>query len=647
MFINNTPKQILLFGCAMWLLFFVAIPPWWHYDESGHLEVAWLFANHPDYIAQEKFDNDFRKEMALSMDRFGWYDYIKSGNLQLDSDQPVSIGITQFEENPLYYWIVSLPLRFLSRQPVLVQYTVVRFISFLFFILILLFSYLTTSLLFPNKKLLSILVPEVITLTPGFVDSMTGVNNDTLAALAGAAFFYSSARLFKLGWRNWLSWALLLVSSVLCFWAKTTSALLLPLLFLVVFFSIKMPKKVMFGLAVGLFIIFTAILIRFDGYYPWFAVPTTDLINVKNSSNAPDGRRILEFVTTENRKNQKYYQCLSAADVLSARGSEISLTYWVWAAKKSTIRQPQIIFYLEDFGTSITNIYKSVGTVPREFEQFISVPSNARGACLVIQPTSGKVPDNVLYFDEFRATISMGASVTELLHNGSFETGGVRFSQIVEDFLSQHSIFNGKAEFILINAQNISTFTWAYKWLIMRFFYTLWGGLAGTKLIIPGSGYEIFLYVLLLISLASFIWFSLRSKKRKILIFQLIAILFVFLIILFRGMDGLLDGRLYIHARYFLPAILPFTLVLTVGWTGFIRMIKLPQRLGNLLMFVPVAALLITNFYLLVYAMLQFHPHASKILWLPTSAWIIGSIATLVGTILLYLFFKKRFKSDQ
>ena len=46
-FPRHTLLSILLLGLLQSMIFAAIIPPWWHYDEMGHFEYAWLAANLP------------------------------------------------------------------------------------------------------------------------------------------------------------------------------------------------------------------------------------------------------------------------------------------------------------------------------------------------------------------------------------------------------------------------------------------------------------------------------------------------------------------------------------------------------------------------------------------------------------------------
>ena len=70
---NKAIGLILLLGLLQSIIFAFVIPPWWHYDEPGHFEYAWLAANLPAWPKIRQYDQAMRVEMANSLEQYGWY----------------------------------------------------------------------------------------------------------------------------------------------------------------------------------------------------------------------------------------------------------------------------------------------------------------------------------------------------------------------------------------------------------------------------------------------------------------------------------------------------------------------------------------------------------------------------------------------
>src|SRR5208283_5899111 len=76
-FKNWRPQQalllILLVGLIQGIIYAAIIPPWWHNDEPGHFEYAWLAANLPAWPKPGEYDQAMRKQMAVSLIKYNWY----------------------------------------------------------------------------------------------------------------------------------------------------------------------------------------------------------------------------------------------------------------------------------------------------------------------------------------------------------------------------------------------------------------------------------------------------------------------------------------------------------------------------------------------------------------------------------------------
>src|SRR5512143_3600439 len=132
---SHTPASLLLLAVAMGVACFVTIPPWWHYDEPGHFEYAWLAAHSPTWPVAGQYDQAMRKQMAKSMARYDWY-RIRNYEPNFKSSAPIPIGVTQTGDQPGYYFLASLPLRMMPNADMTVQYYAAHSVSLLLFLLV-------------------------------------------------------------------------------------------------------------------------------------------------------------------------------------------------------------------------------------------------------------------------------------------------------------------------------------------------------------------------------------------------------------------------------------------------------------------------------------------------------------------------------
>ena len=99
-------RVILLMALLNGLIYILLIPPWWHYDEPGHFEYAWLIANRSTWPKPGEKDEAMRREMARSMQGDGWYK-LRNYTPDFSSNKPIWIGAPQIGGQPAYYFVVA------------------------------------------------------------------------------------------------------------------------------------------------------------------------------------------------------------------------------------------------------------------------------------------------------------------------------------------------------------------------------------------------------------------------------------------------------------------------------------------------------------------------------------------------------------
>jgi len=66
-------QAILLTGLILGVLYTFIVPPWWHYDEAGHFEQAWLIANKYHLPTADEYDAEAKTQIAEFDDREQMY----------------------------------------------------------------------------------------------------------------------------------------------------------------------------------------------------------------------------------------------------------------------------------------------------------------------------------------------------------------------------------------------------------------------------------------------------------------------------------------------------------------------------------------------------------------------------------------------
>lgn len=222
------------------LLYVFLIPPWQHHDEPGHFEYAWLIANRPGLPQQGDYDREMRQILALSLAENNFFDKLDFQPDYGDAERPAWIGISQVGDPPLYYWLVSLPLRLLPETEFTTQLYAGRLVSLLLYLLSLaaawLFAYEITV-----DDTLAALLPLSLALLPGFADIMTALNNDALAIAAASWVLWAAVRLLRRGFK--LHTALLLAAlTPIVLASKTTAYISLLAAALALLFSLA-PRR--------------------------------------------------------------------------------------------------------------------------------------------------------------------------------------------------------------------------------------------------------------------------------------------------------------------------------------------------------------------------------------------------------------------
>lgn len=203
------------------LLYVFFIPPWQHYDEPTHFEVAWLTARNQSIPQASDIDLAIRREIAVSMRE---HEFFRDAGFEppLEEQGNIWLGITQIGNQPLYYYLAALPIMILESQGVVAMLYGIRLISLLCLLVSVIACWGVVAELTPPEHHLRMWIPFAMALLPGYVDVMTAVNNDSLAACLAALMIWVSLRLIRRGF----SLSILLSAFILAgliFFAKETA----------------------------------------------------------------------------------------------------------------------------------------------------------------------------------------------------------------------------------------------------------------------------------------------------------------------------------------------------------------------------------------------------------------------------------------
>jgi hypothetical protein len=170
----------------------------------GILNMPGLIANRPGLPEVGDYDQSMRREVAASMIE---HDFFADKNFRpnlLSITEPVWIGISQVNDVPVYYCLVSIPLSIFRYSDVTFQMYLGRLVSVSLFLVTIFAAYAITCELTVPGSSLRILVPVTVAMVPAFVDIMSAVNNDAGAAAFFTLFLWVCVRMLrrKITWLN-------------------------------------------------------------------------------------------------------------------------------------------------------------------------------------------------------------------------------------------------------------------------------------------------------------------------------------------------------------------------------------------------------------------------------------------------------------
>ncbi len=216
---------ILALALVHGLLYLAVMPPWQHYDEPTHFEYVRLLAERGRLPLPDDYDLAMRREIAASMQATGFWAEGAHPILDLWSDTPPAIGISELGHPPLYYLLLALPQRLVRYQDVLTQLYLARLGSVLLYVITIAAVWGLAAELFPRRRGMAAAAALFALYVPAVADVLSGVNNDAGATAAASLFLWSAVSLLRRGASPWRL-AAVLISAAACLVTKSTSAAL-------------------------------------------------------------------------------------------------------------------------------------------------------------------------------------------------------------------------------------------------------------------------------------------------------------------------------------------------------------------------------------------------------------------------------------
>jgi hypothetical protein len=579
---------ILIAGLMHGLLYVFLIPPWQHYDEPGHFEVAWLMANRPGLPSRGEYDQNMRRELAASMVE---HRFFKDLSLQPDllaQGAPISIGYSQTGDPPIYYWIAALPLRLVLTSDLVFQLHLSRLISLLLYLLTILAAYGIMSELTTPENPARWFIPATLVLIPGFTELMTAVNSDVGAVAFFSLFLWASIRMIQRGF-SLLRLAAVILCSAACFWTKNTAAIALPLIVFPILFSmLRGHRQPVAWAALGaclpiiIFVVFTSGDVAF-----WYQ-PTPQITHTRlASAQAPLGTHVFQLDASSGTNTNNLMQFLPYDQVQKLRGKAISLGYWIWANQPIKFHSPLIISDQKTYSESV-----DVTQTPTFHAFTMKITGNTRHLqiVLVAPPKTGiyiyldglillkgdytQSGKPVLLDDGGHVGTWQGKSFVNPIRNASAEQDWPRPRSMIQILLDK--ITPLRPNLVLASLADWQNSRWYYQTTAKQLIRTFWGQFGWGHIRLPRSIYIALSILMGLSALGAMLGLWRNRKRMSWPAFGLmaVAVLGIWGAALVRGIQSIAGYVFIPSARYAYPAIIPTVLVLCAGWAEWPQLFK-------------------------------------------------------------------------
>lgn len=579
-------RLLLITGLVNGLLYVFLVPPWQHYDEPGHFEYAWLLANWPTWPQPGDYDQSMRREVNASMVEHGFFRGLEPISNLVAQTEPVWIGISQLDDPPLFYFLISLPLKLVQTTDVAFQLQVGRLVSLLLYLASIWAAFGVTAECTPLRHPLRWMVPAFMVLSPGYTDMMTAVNNDVGAAATFSLFLWVGVRVLVRGFTLWRG-ILLAALGFLCWNMKSTAALALPLAVLICLFSVLRAEKHRFAWAavfvgiLGMGLVFLAPL----GAAGWYRVSVRDdALQRRCQTGMPFGDCAIEAKPPPSGASRsRLIQFIPQDDLQALRKKTVTLGAWIWADEPVTAKS-----LILDDGNELQFEEVDLGTEPRFYAMRARVSETAALLRIVIESLPRNKDEPItLYLDglvlvegdfttltapEFQdgsATHGewQGTEFNNLVRNASFEIGGLQIAPSLEQAL--YNLLPYRLSHVLTSLGDLQGVGWYYRGALETLLQTFWARFGwGHVSLSAGWIYWLFAGVTLSGVIGGIVASWRRRNKMNWTLLALLGctIAAVWFAALVRGVD-LFDQHIFFpSARYTYPAMIPTSLLLVSGW---------------------------------------------------------------------------------
>lgn len=577
---------ILAAGLVHGLLYVFLVPPWQHYDEPTHFEYAWLVANRTSWPAEGTYDQDMRRQVAVSMINNGFFygmGFLPDLN---PTTGPVWLGITQLDQLPLYYALASLPLRFMGGADMGQQLYAVRLVSLGMFLLTLVAAWLITGMLAPAGHPLRWLVPALAALLPGLADVMTAVNNDAGAVVVFSFFVWACLRLVLQPFR--ISNLLLALGlAALCAVAKSNTLVAAPVLALALGVALlRGRRRPWLWIGIGAAVILTLGVGLIWGDAAWWYRDSAQVSSTRQPSpDAPVGSYVLSLETRPGDATPLSLQILPSADAIALRGLTVTVGAWIWASEPVTVTALRLYEY------NLLNASRTIalGTRPAFYTLTAAMPAKSARPHVALYGSASRPRPVSVFFDGVTLVAgAMPAAPPPVFANADGGTGvwaGQSFRNLLRDasaeepWLAVHPrvdpildrIFNlyVPPSLLVLAPLDWNATGWYYLRAADNLLRTFWATFGWGHVPLRSTKPYTPLFVATAVGLVGGAVAAFLQRRRlstdALVLLALIAVAMWGQTVA-RGLHSLIDKVFIPGARYASPAILPSLALLAAGW---------------------------------------------------------------------------------
>ena len=601
----------LLVGLVNGLIFLVLIPPWQHYDEPNHFEYAWLIAKRGGISTPDEYSRSMRLAVAESMIHNGFF---RGMNYTPDLNPaagPVWIGpISQLNNPPLYYDIVSLPLSFLRGRAIEIQLMAGRLVSFLFYLVTILVAWGVMVELTPPGNMLRLLVPATIAFLPGFTDAMTALNNDSAAVVLVSLCLWGCVRMVRRG-ISLVNFFWCLSTSILSLLAKETAFIAIPMFLAACVLSVFQGtyRRIGWAMLAGGVIVAGLMVFSWGDSAGWYRSTSQKSFIREENPHAVDGKYVFRLDASEANTPAWVPALFQPVLVVQPKqNSEVTYTLgaWMWADRQTRARMPII-----GDGNNLHTQVVDIGVEPSFHAYTATVPTdNGARLWVSLDPTPDD-PGSKIYYDGLilveglkpiheipqfdpeggKAGIWGGSPIKNLLRNPSAERAGLRVNPWLDDLGARFLPDHIRPSVLVSYALDWRGAGWQYRLTLDRLLRTFWAQFGwGHVELLGNKPYRPFLILSLLGIIGALFWLVRRLIIKQELPWDAIVIFATLLVgtwagAMSRGAIYLGVTRLYIPvARYAYPAIIPTITLLSIGWR---ELLSVPLRLPSWRKYTP------------------------------------------------------------